>query len=410
MTSKITILSIDDDKFIHKIIARTLNPKYETIFALTGEEGINLAKVHKPDIIITDVEMPGLNGYETCEKLKSDPVTCNTPVIFLSSLDSLQERLSGFEAGADDYLVKPFDTDELLGKLNTLTQYIEEQGKIQQKITEAEKTAYLALSGSSDLGMAMQLIENSSDARSIKEIAKSLLQYCKSKELKCSVLITTHNDPICITTEGVASPLEVDLMELLRAEQKRFHDFGCRTQINYPNISLLINNMPLGDSNSYGSIKDSFPPILAVFDTKIKSLNTEATIREQRISLNESFQEIKENLKKMGVSLHENAKSSFEIMNNMLTELNMDLPSMELEDDQEKLILDKIEKAVDSARKASDTGEDINSSFTTMINQLQNLVDKQNELLDSSVRLQKESEVDIDKKSMGGGSMDVELF
>ncbi|MDH5256948.1 MAG: hypothetical protein OEX07_03040, partial [Gammaproteobacteria bacterium] len=157
-------------------------------------------------------------------------------------------------------------------------------------------------------------------------------------------------------------------------------------------------------------IKDTFPPILAVYDTKIKALNVESVIREQSVSLNESFQTIKETLKIMGQSLHENSKSSFVIMNEMLNELNMNLPSMGLEEDQEDFILRKIEGAVDSTREATNIGDDINSSFTMVISQLQTLVDKQNELIDSSVRIQQEKEINIDNNSTNGGSMNVELF
>ncbi len=410
MTSKYTILSIDDDKFIHKVIARTLNPEYETIFAQTGEEGINLARMHKPNIIITDVEMPGLNGYEVCEKLKSDPSISHIPVIFLSSLDSLQERLSGYESGADDYLVKPFEADKLLSKIAALTRYAAETARLQEKITSAEKTAFMALTGSGDLGTAMQLIELAFSTNDLKKLAYALLEYAKSKKLECTLLIKKTRDSICLTTKGAASPLEKDLIELLRDEQDRFHDFGCRTQINYPNISLLIKNMPLGDQDEYGRIKDAFPPILAAYDAKIKAANIESFIREQSIKLNDSFKTIKETLQTMGESLHENSKSSFTLMHSMFDELNMTLPSMGLEEDQEEFILGKIETAVMSSQKASDDGENINASFVMVIAQLQDLVNQQNSLLDSSVQNQKDNESYIDKNAKDGGSMEVELF
>lgn len=409
MSKKYKILSIDDDKFIHKLIGRTLESTYETMFALTGEEGINLAKFHKPDIIITDVEMPGLNGYEVCERLKSDPSTSHIPVVFLSSLNTLQERLLGFESGADDYLVKPFDAEDLTAKLSVLIRYSEEQEILHKKIEDAQKTAYIAMTGSSELGQAMQLIEQSFSAVTHEELAELLLSYARSKELNCTVHMLKPDSTICLTTQGMATPLETELMELLRAEEDRFRDFGCRTHINFPNMSVLIKNMPLDDMAEYARIKDSFPPIMAAYDAKIKALNIDNVIREQSIALNESFRAIKETIKVLGSSLHENAKLSFTIMSDMLSELNMTLPAMGLEDDQEEYILNKIESAVDSTKQAANTGEDISASFDMVISQLQSLVDQQNELLDSSVQIQKEKEIHVDKKS-GDGSMDVELF
>ncbi|MDQ7049211.1 MAG: response regulator [Enterobacterales bacterium] len=106
MSEKIDILAIDDDKFIHKMIARALDSEDVAIrFAVNGEAGIKMATESIPEIILLDVEMPGINGYETCERLRALDVTRNVPIVFLSSRSSLRERMQGYEAGGDDYLV-----------------------------------------------------------------------------------------------------------------------------------------------------------------------------------------------------------------------------------------------------------------------------------------------------------------
>ena len=94
---------------------RTVLAKHCTVHvASTGEEGLQLAKNLQPDAIILDVNLPGIDGYEVCRRLKASEQTANIPVVFLSAHSDVDERMKGFEAGGDDYLSKPFHLKELL--------------------------------------------------------------------------------------------------------------------------------------------------------------------------------------------------------------------------------------------------------------------------------------------------------
>jgi diguanylate cyclase (GGDEF)-like protein len=85
--------------------------------AFDGQTGITLAASLRPDLILLDVEMPGIDGYETCKRLKADPDIFNTPVIFLTALGAAQEKVHGLELGAVDYVTKPFNPSELLARV-----------------------------------------------------------------------------------------------------------------------------------------------------------------------------------------------------------------------------------------------------------------------------------------------------
>jgi len=128
MQSQIKILAIDDDKISQKFIGRALSDDcFEMNYGDAGAQGFDKAIELNPDIIILDVEMPGMNGYQVCEKLREHPVTKDTPVVFLSSHSTLRDRMQGYEVGADDFLVKPFESDDLVAKMRVLAKYLEEQ-------------------------------------------------------------------------------------------------------------------------------------------------------------------------------------------------------------------------------------------------------------------------------------------
>lgn len=115
------VLVIDDDPLYHKIIARGLQPMgYEIEVAQQGETGIQKARETHPDVIITDVMMPDISGYDVARQLRREPEFAFTPIIVLSSQTGLQAKLSSFEAGADDYIMKPFEPVELAARLTAL--------------------------------------------------------------------------------------------------------------------------------------------------------------------------------------------------------------------------------------------------------------------------------------------------
>jgi two-component system response regulator MprA len=112
------ILIIEDDEAIVKIIRRTLAYEgYQVEAALDGEAGLELARNHHPDLIILDWMLPGMDGLEVCHRLRSQE---NMPILMLTAKDSLQDRVDGLDTGADDYMVKPFELDELLARIRAL--------------------------------------------------------------------------------------------------------------------------------------------------------------------------------------------------------------------------------------------------------------------------------------------------
>jgi DNA-binding response OmpR family regulator len=106
------ILVIDDEPEMREMIRMGLI-EHRVILAADGAEGLLRAAQHKPDLILLDVKMPVMDGFETCRRLRTDRALAMIPIIFTTSQDTLSDKLEGFDAGADDYVVKPFDLTEL---------------------------------------------------------------------------------------------------------------------------------------------------------------------------------------------------------------------------------------------------------------------------------------------------------
>lgn len=113
------ILIIDDEPDIIETVSYMLQARnFSVVTAIDGFDGIEQAKVHKPDLILLDIMMPGMDGYETCLKLKSDKDTKNIPVIMFTAKGESESVLKAHKSGANDYIVKPFSLPTLLNKIN----------------------------------------------------------------------------------------------------------------------------------------------------------------------------------------------------------------------------------------------------------------------------------------------------
>lgn len=113
------ILIVDDAPENIDILAEALSA-YRKMIATNGERALNIAfGENKPDLILLDIEMPGIDGYEVCRQLKADKKTSNIPVIFLTSRSERKDIVKGFQIGAEDYISKPFDIEELTARVNT---------------------------------------------------------------------------------------------------------------------------------------------------------------------------------------------------------------------------------------------------------------------------------------------------
>jgi len=119
--SKGKILVVDDEIYIVHILDFSLGMEgYEVVTALDGEQALEKVKTEKPDLIVLDIMMPKLDGYEVCKNIKSSASTQHIPVILLSAKGRNVDQKLGFDVGADDYITKPFSPRKLVERINQL--------------------------------------------------------------------------------------------------------------------------------------------------------------------------------------------------------------------------------------------------------------------------------------------------
>lgn len=116
-----TVLIIDDEPELVRLLDYNLTKAdYVVLSARDGEKGLSVARQHAPDVIVLDVMMPGLDGWEVCKRLRQEPATARIPILMLTAKAEEADRVLGLELGADDYMAKPFGVRELVARVKAL--------------------------------------------------------------------------------------------------------------------------------------------------------------------------------------------------------------------------------------------------------------------------------------------------
>ncbi len=289
------VLAIDDDKYVHYVIEESLAGFCQLIHAKNGDEGLRQAQKYNPDIILLDVEMPGKSGYQVCTELKNIEQTKDIPVMFLSGKSELPERVKGYNAGAADYIVKPFNAEELMARIRVLYEYRQHSIKLKNDVERAQITAEIAMTDSGDMGRIMRYVGQTYHAHDLQSLSNYFFEFFRPLNLDVVVAFWYQDVGVICTGDGVVCPLEQELLEKHRYSN-RFVDFSNHTIINYPKVSILIKNMPLDDEALYGRYKDLFPHILEVTNAKIQDMEVNEKVLAQAHAVGSAFNELSSQL------------------------------------------------------------------------------------------------------------------
>ena len=280
MNEQPLIMVVEDDPSMREMIALALEGEYRVAGALGGEEAVRAALALRPQAILLDVEMPpGINGYETCRRLKADEATAEIPVLFVSARDGIDDRLLGYEAGGEDYIVKPFEVQELEAKLAHLLKRVAERAGLKEMASYASSTAMTAMTSMSEMGALLQVMKSFSSCADDRELAETTLAGLAPYGLGGAVQVRAADGTLTRNAGGEASPLEASVISQM-AGMERIVQFKSRMSIAYPRVSLLVHDMPVADAERCGRLRDHLAMLVEAADARAAAIA--ATTESQR--------------------------------------------------------------------------------------------------------------------------------
>ncbi|MFT7560841.1 MAG: CheY-like chemotaxis protein [Flavobacteriales bacterium] len=273
------LMIVDDNTDNRELLEDIFEDDYDIVCAEDGMTCLELTPETKPDLILLDINMPKMDGYEVCRRLKGQPETALIPIVFVTALATTEQRLNGYEAGAEDYVTKPFVDEIIIEIVHKVLERSTQMSQFAEKNKEAMSTAYQAMASSAELGQIIQFLQASYSYKSEETLAKGLGEITRAFGLNACVNIRCgHRDGFFACEAG---SIESKVFERFR-EGDRILDFGARSLVNGTNISLLIKNMPLDNPELYGRIKDHLIVLISGSEACVKSLEIEHQLEEGR--------------------------------------------------------------------------------------------------------------------------------
>lgn len=280
------LVIIGDSEEDRGMLKSLLEEQYEIHTYADAEAGLAALKESDslPELLLLDVDMPDVNGYELCKTIKENPDTAHIDVIFLSGLDSTEEILRGLDAGAADYITKPYSPSVLQSKIKSSIQLHLKHSQLEDQAKNATELVYTFMNESTRLSTLVAFFRNCFAVRDAKSLSKAYLEALEAFGLSSVIYFRSDYLDECASSNGEVLTLEYELLSRLYGFNEPFIEKGSRLFAIQDNIVLLVKNMPKEDEKR-GSLKDYLMILLEGINEKIRYLDQKALQDSQKNKL-----------------------------------------------------------------------------------------------------------------------------
>lgn len=365
MDQQANIMVVDDAPFMREYTSSALGKTWKMIGIASGEECLAAVEQALPDIILLDVEMPGIDGYETCRRLK-EGVADAVPVIFISAHDAIEDRLRGYEAGGDDYLTKPYDRTELRAKINNLLEMRSAKNQLQEQAAYAGNTAMTAMTNMGELGSLLQSLQRFNECPDTSCLANEILSGIGLYDLTGVVQVRSPEVSVTRSSHGAATPLEASVIATM-AEMERIVQFKSRLSITYDHVSLLINNMPVSDPDRCGRLRDHLAMLVESAEMWARAILAQAQSNRRGVAIAQAVQSATHTLGEIDRAQRDSRAAVNLAIYELTEEIERAYIGLGMTDGQEAMLSVIVRKGMDNILNAHSANTDVGNQLTGMV-------------------------------------------
>jgi len=363
------IFVIDDDPAVLLAMRSILEPDYAVETFESVEACLPRLDAEKPDMFLLDVSLPGMDGYAFCRQIKDDADMNHIPVTFVSSYDTIDARLSGYNAGGEDFIVKPFEPAEVISKVKVAQQITLSKQSLKEQAEASEYLATLALASMDEAGIVLQFMSKLIAWDNDQEIAAGLLELMQRYQLNGVVQTRIAERTLTLSSAGTNLPLETSVMEHART-MGRIFEFSNRSVHNFDRVTLMVNNSPLHDPDFCGRLRDNLSVAAQGADSRLHAVEIEEANRRNQAGILGALERIHVSIGSM--------RKSHELVRNQSSSLVLELGEsladafvhLGLTDNQERFLEDMVNEFMRRLVELFDRGEETYQSFQELSQQL----------------------------------------
>lgn len=281
------LLIVDDDPAAASMLRRMLKGHgHDVREAASGQICLDVMDEFAPEVILLDIDMPGIDGYETCQRIRSRYDRANLTILFLSGRDSLDDRLRAYDAGGDDFVAKPFKAEEIRRKIALAVAARTRRRQLFAEKVSAEETSNVLMQGYDEMGAVLKFSRGALGCRSLAALAELVISSMRGTQAESLVQLrgSAAAGTLTLSSKGPASPLEESVIEGMRSHDRIFQ-FRSRMIVNYDSVSVLVVNMPLADDALAGRIRDYAAMVTETAEDAVAniSLRADAVLRAKAL-------------------------------------------------------------------------------------------------------------------------------
>jgi DNA-binding response OmpR family regulator len=372
MNDPFKVFVVDDDSIILDVMRSFLEPDYAVSTFDSAESCQALLATEKPDMFLLDVGLPGIDGYAFCRQLKDDPAYARIPVAFVSSHDTINARILGYEAGGIDFVVKPFDPEEVLRKIKVAQSIIKNQQSLEEQAEAAEFLASLVMASMDETGLLLQFMSKLIAWESTQEIAAGLLELLQRYRLDGVVQTRLAHSTETLSAAGANLPLETSIIDHVRGLGRIF-EFHKRSVHNFERITIMVNNLPLAEPEYCGRLRDHLSVAAQGVDARLKAIETEEANRRSQAGILLALESISTTIMSLSDAHRRNGVESTALMQELQQTLTNSFFRLGLTEGQEIFLQNMVGNFMKRMVELLDRGEETQSTLQRLNEQLSQL-------------------------------------
>jgi DNA-binding response OmpR family regulator len=367
-----TVLVVDDDQIQHLLLKKYLSARFNVLEALNGAQGLEVASEKLPDIIIADVNMPGLNGFELCEALLKCDALKHIPILLMSAKDNIDELLKVYDLGGHGFLTKPIYHPELIKQIDYVLNQASLRKDIADRLGLATETAFTAMSSMSEIGQLMHAVTKLNFINNESDLIEHILSVLSGFSLLGVVEIYDDNMNFAGSSSGEVTPLERAILQKMRTMDRVFQ-YQRMLSINYKNVCALITNIPFKDDDKAGRLRDYLAILLEAAQNRIENYQLRLNLNTKE-NLIFKVKELVETLNALQNQQELGGQESRSVMSSSLMQLEDVLTKFALSDSQEEELLRVVRKSWDYLYSRYDIDHSLNMKLSKIARELNELI------------------------------------